>query len=211
MPTDDILKSEVKSDTFGKVCRYIYGDEDYIGREGDLAGLLKTAKIADLQTALRYAIEIAEGVSHLHLHNIIHGDIKPGNVLVHRLGNHNRLVLGDLDDLVQMQQSATCSGDIGNIRGTPRYMSPEMLKKYLSLPMLDKVGRKTDVWSVGCVILELMDSATGNTKRRLYRAPKGILDIDEMNNSQYVAHIVDGYAPLTALSLPVQLAECISL
>ncbi|XP_055357283.1 serine/threonine-protein kinase nekl-2-like isoform X2 [Paramacrobiotus metropolitanus] len=166
--------SVARSSTFGGVSVKLL--MDYY-EDGDLASLIKTKAVEDLQTAIRYASEIADAVNHLHLKNIVHGDIKPGNILIHRLGTNNKLLLGDLDDLVQMQQSMTCSGDLSHIRGTLRYMSPEMLKKYLNLEH-EKVGRKSDIWSVGCVILEMIDSAVGNINKRLYRTPDGALNAD---------------------------------
>ncbi|XP_055353853.1 dual specificity testis-specific protein kinase 1-like [Paramacrobiotus metropolitanus] len=198
--------SVARSSAFGGVSVKLMMDY-YAG--GDLTNLLTNASVLDVPTAIRYATELADGINYLHVNNIIHGDIKPGNVLVHRQDNHNRLLIGDLDDLVQMQQSATCSGDICNIRGTLRYMSPEMLKMYLNLSV-DKVGRKSDIWSLGCVILEMINNAVGITKRKLYRAPDIGFDADKIPDSRYAALIMDGYAPLIALSIPIQLAECIS-
>ncbi|XP_055356155.1 fibroblast growth factor receptor 2-like [Paramacrobiotus metropolitanus] len=53
-------------------------------------------------------------------------DMTQGLQFLHRKGE--KLVIGDLDDLVQMKESATCSADISQLRGTTRYRSPEMLR-----------------------------------------------------------------------------------
>ncbi|XP_055332541.1 proto-oncogene serine/threonine-protein kinase mos-like [Paramacrobiotus metropolitanus] len=104
---------------------------------------------------IRYAVDITSGLVFLHQKNIIHGDLKPGNILVKHLGAREirllRLVICDCDNPIQMQQNTTVSSDISvtHLLGTLRYMSPEMLKKFVKFlgerTTFPPPGRKTDI------------------------------------------------------------------
>ncbi|XP_055351796.1 uncharacterized protein LOC129598076 [Paramacrobiotus metropolitanus] len=131
--------------------------------KGDLASFLREAKenatlLNNWEKVIRFAGDMTQGLEFLHQNGIIHGDLKPENILlsVSRNGSE-KLVIGGLDDLVQMKESATCSADISQLRGTTRYMSPEMLRKF-SQQEAARPGRKTDMWSLGCIILEMAES-----------------------------------------------------
>ena len=45
------------------------------------------------ETARKYLCDIVSGLTYLHAHNIVHGDIKPDNLLVTR---HGTVKIGDL-------------------------------------------------------------------------------------------------------------------
>ncbi|XP_055339315.1 uncharacterized protein LOC129588919 isoform X2 [Paramacrobiotus metropolitanus] len=60
------------------------------------------------------------------------------------------------DGQIVMAQGETCTKDVTHIHGTARYMSPEMVRTFL-VGESQKPGRKTDIWSLGCVLVELLD------------------------------------------------------
>ncbi|XP_055349260.1 uncharacterized protein LOC129596103 [Paramacrobiotus metropolitanus] len=183
--------------------------------EGDMAALLETIKSnhssLDPSSAIRFALEISLGLDFLHKKGIIHGDLKTENVLVKRSkSGRKKLLISDFDDLVPMQRSVTCSGDMTHTRGTIRYMSPEMLKNYLGWPTVSP-GRKTDVWSLGCIMLDLGSSVTREYKKWLQRssADELVESGDKLSNWQYCTLILDGYAPLIIKSFPEKLIQCV--
>ncbi|XP_055344836.1 uncharacterized protein LOC129592747 [Paramacrobiotus metropolitanus] len=107
-------------------------------RRGDLEILLGRKKKDRMEgttpfskkEALCYAVQIIEGVSFLHRNNITHGDLKHPNILVKYTKEwHPHLLIGDLDDLIQIENSIA-SRSITNICGSIRYMSPEMLRHF---------------------------------------------------------------------------------
>ncbi|XP_055345012.1 glycogen synthase kinase-3 alpha-like [Paramacrobiotus metropolitanus] len=191
---------------------------------GDLASLIRQlnrdATPLDYLTAIGYALEIADGLSYLHRRGIIHGDMKPGNILIKNLRNGQKKVsIADLDDLVQMQDSVTCSGDISHLRGTVRYMSPEMLRKFAAASDVQEntPGRKTDVWSLGCIMLELGDCVfpAASRKKQLYRENSNSTIKEtveaghEIADTRFMHLVIEGYIPLVAESIPPDFAQCI--
>ncbi|XP_055336238.1 probable serine/threonine-protein kinase DDB_G0278665 [Paramacrobiotus metropolitanus] len=136
---------------------------------GDLAKLLGQHRekntLLEVDKAVCYAADIADGLNFLHYNNIIHGDLKPGNVLV----QSDRLVIGDLDGSIPMQQFVTCTADAENLAGTLHYMAPEVLGKLLTLPTEEKLGRKVDIWSFGCILLDLAERVIGVGKKYLWK------------------------------------------
>ena len=99
------------------------------------------------------------GLNYMHQQHIIHRDIKPENILLHRNvtsegAQTSRIRIEDVkiadvglarwmpdDDLWNMQTKG--------LAGTPRYLSPEQCHG-------QHYNQKTDVWSAGCVLHELL-------------------------------------------------------
>ncbi|KAH7078440.1 kinase-like domain-containing protein, partial [Paraphoma chrysanthemicola] len=87
---------------------------------------------------------LISAITYLHDQRIRHKDLKPSNILLSR----ERLWLSDFGsatDFSMLSQSAT-----DNERGgTPRYFSPEVTAR-------QENGRASDVFSLGCVLLEII-------------------------------------------------------
>jgi eukaryotic-like serine/threonine-protein kinase len=106
-----------------------------------------------VKEALKIANQIAEALEAAHEQGVIHRDLKPANVKVTPEGRVKVLdfglakaFAGDAD--VDVSQAPTLSQD-GRILGTPAYMSPEQARG-------KRVDKRTDIWSFGCVLYELM-------------------------------------------------------
>lgn len=90
---------------------------------------------------------LAQSLVYLHGKEILHRDIKPGNIMIER--GSGRVVLMDFGlvkpkDMTQLTR-------VGKAVGSPRYMSPEMLQGEAS-------GPYTDIWQTGVTLYEV---ATG--------------------------------------------------
>ncbi|XP_055342054.1 uncharacterized protein LOC129590721 isoform X2 [Paramacrobiotus metropolitanus] len=166
----------------------------------DMAAFLREARqnqnlLNGYKKIVNFVESIAEGLDFLHNIGIIHGDLKPENILVKVAGSGCKtFVISDLDDTVQLEGSVTRSADISQLRGTIRYMSPEVLKKLTQLEA-EAPGRKTDIWSLGCIILELAQISSGERRKRLIKSGN-VVDIeDNLTENQYAAKIIEGFVP----------------
>lgn len=84
---------------------------------------------------------MCRGLQFLHASNIIHGDIKPQNILVMQDG---RIVLCDFGcAVICIGESARCNS------GTMMYNAPETLTNLV-------IGYQSDIWSLGCVMYEML-------------------------------------------------------
>ncbi|XP_055350255.1 mitogen-activated protein kinase kinase kinase 3-like [Paramacrobiotus metropolitanus] len=184
---------------------------------GDLSLLLSRHYLAvrkdmllDNPTAVRYATEIADGLNFLHFNKLIHGDLKPANILVRSSGRKCEMLIGDLDDSVQLRRFMTFSDELSHVRGTVRYMAPEILKKFIAQKASESPGRKSDIWSYGCVILDLANCVAKVEKKRLYKESQIIEAGKEVSDFQFIQLIVeDGFVPYLDGSIPETLHECI--
>ncbi|XP_055350239.1 uncharacterized protein LOC129596869 isoform X2 [Paramacrobiotus metropolitanus] len=169
---------------------------------GDLARYISDRNAAPgtmfLITAVEFARQISGGLSYLHTNNIIHGDLKPANVLLRAQSDRCTLFIGDLDERIVMQSNLTCSVDVTHSCGTARYMSPEMIKKFAVGQTDLKIGRKTDVWSLGCIMIDLVDCCSGMGEKWLWN--KETADEFQIMNAVMdnviFMKLLEGYVPL---------------
>ena len=121
---------------------------------GDMAQLIKKCKkdkdymaediIWKILTQLLQALNVCHSKkSGNSIGKIIHRDIKPGNVFFD--GVHN-VKLGDFGlSRLLSQESVYAQTNVG----TPYYMSPEQINEA-------NYNEKTDIWSLGCVLYEMV-------------------------------------------------------
>jgi eukaryotic-like serine/threonine-protein kinase len=84
--------------------------------------------------------EVLAGLAALHREEIVHGDIKPSNIMVKRTGNAKIIDIGSAIDLNNMPGDKTC---------TPQYAAPEILDR-------EEITPRSDLASVGYVLVELL-------------------------------------------------------
>ncbi|NIQ89492.1 MAG: protein kinase, partial [Pseudomonas stutzeri] len=106
---------------------------------------------------LELFVEVCDGVQHAHQKGIIHRDIKPSNVLV--TVQDDRPVPKIIDFGVakateQRLTEKTVFTELGQLIGTPEYMSPEQAE----MTGLD-IDTRTDVYSLGVLLYELLVGA----------------------------------------------------
>ncbi|OQV24123.1 putative Protein kinase byr2 [Hypsibius exemplaris] len=125
-------------------------------QEGTLSNFLQTSSSNKITEALirDFTKQLLYGLSYLHGRNIIHGDMKGANILL--FDNESRVKIADLDGYIGKKGQHTVDHDVTKPHGTCAYMSPEMLKVGISSEAMELVGTKTDIWSLGCILLEMV-------------------------------------------------------
>jgi eukaryotic-like serine/threonine-protein kinase len=101
-------------------------------------------------------IQMCEGVQHAHQKAIIHRDLKPSNVLVVEVDGEPQVRIIDFGiakPASQIQDETLVTG-LGGMVGTPGYMSPEQAD-----PSIQDVDTRTDVYSLGVILYELLSGA----------------------------------------------------
>jgi len=109
-----------------------------IEREGPLA----PPRAADVIAQVAGALDVA------HLSGLVHRDVKPANVLLVRRENREHAYLTDFG-VAKAMRSETKITRLGQLPGTPGYVSPEQING-------DALDARTDVYSLGCVLCEAL-------------------------------------------------------
>ena len=118
---------------------------------------------------LELFIIVCQAVQHAHQKGIIHRDIKPSNVLVaiqDGLPAPKIIDFGVAKAINQQLTEHTLATCFAQIIGTPLYMSPEQAE----LSPLG-VDTRTDIYSLGVLLYELLTGTTPFEKERLQSSP----------------------------------------
>ncbi|CAO3651043.1 unnamed protein product [Mucor hiemalis] len=94
--------------------------------------------------AASYTYKILSGLHYLHSKDVIHCDLKAGNILTTKTGS---LKLTDFG--VSLSLKMKDDENTGEPAGTPNWMAPEVIK-------FAGASAKSDIWSLGCTIVEMM-------------------------------------------------------
>lgn len=95
----------------------------------------------------RYATQIAGALSHAHRSGVIHGDLKPANIMITPHGEVKVVDFGVARLASRGEEDDETRAEVP-MAGTPRYMPPEMLRG-------GRVDERADVWALGAVIYEM--------------------------------------------------------
>jgi len=129
----------------------------------------------DVPTVLRLGTQIAEGLAAAHAKDLIHRDIKPGNILLES-GMRDRVKITDFG-LARAADDASMTQS-GVIAGTPMYMAPEQALGH-------KLDQRADLFSLGSVLYQMVSgrppfrasSTLAVLKRLTEETPRSIQEI----------------------------------
>jgi len=109
---------------------------------GSVAQVLSQFGPLDESLIATYSRELLEGLEYLHTQKpvVLHRDVKGANILV---GLDCKVKLSDFGCSKRAADTMSQS-----LRGSIPWMAPEVIKQ-------DGHGRRSDIWSLGCVVIEM--------------------------------------------------------
>jgi serine/threonine-protein kinase PpkA len=119
---------------------------------GDLRNVIAQGISAD--DAVKTLLRIASGLKAAHRKGLVHGDLRPANVMIRENGSH-ALVDFALAGIVEY---AIGEGDSGVVLRSPNYLSPEVI-------MGKAVDERSDIYGLGLLLHEML------TGRQAYASP----------------------------------------
>ncbi|XP_058504429.1 microtubule-associated serine/threonine-protein kinase 3-like isoform X2 [Solea solea] len=143
---------------------------------GSCGTLLNQVKVLPVNIARFYTAEVVLALEYLHSFGILHGDLKPENLLLTYTG-HIKVADFGLSRIGPVKITADINGEHilnivqeftdGLVVGTPMYTAPEMI---LGI----SYGKPADWWSVGIILYEFL---VGSCPYRGYRFKDVLYDV----------------------------------
>ncbi|MFD8544084.1 serine/threonine-protein kinase [Streptomyces sp. NPDC059649] len=120
----------------------------------DLAALLAREGPLSLETTCRIALQVASALDAAHAHDLVHRDVKPGNILIAEGTDSDRPEHAYLTDFGLTKKSLSLTGltRVGQFVGTLDYVAPEQISGR-------PVDGRCDVYSLACVVFEMLTGA----------------------------------------------------
>ncbi|MEO5701252.1 MAG: protein kinase [Casimicrobiaceae bacterium] len=112
-----------------------------------LADYLRERKTLGTGEIVQIGIELTRALDYAHRKGIVHRDVKPGNIMLS--GDRHTVKVADFGICRIDDSDATQQTQIGNVLGTPHYMSPEQV-------LGQKVDARSDLFSAGVVLYQLL-------------------------------------------------------
>ncbi|XVF00307.1 hypothetical protein REPUB_Repub03eG0273600 [Reevesia pubescens] len=118
---------------------YLYMVLEYVEGNG-IRNLSEIEEHIDEKIARRYFKDIIAGLTYLHTHNIVHGDIKPENLLLTKSG---RVKIGDFSVSQDFEDD---NDELWRCPGTPAFTPPEYCLNTVYS------GKAADIWAAGVTL-----------------------------------------------------------
>lgn len=125
----------------------------------DLSDLLHAQGALPIPRAVEYIMHACEALASAHVSGVVHRDIKPENLFVTRRQGVEVLKILDFGISKVNLAGVLPGADRRRVKtmmamGSPVYMSPEQIRA------AEDVDARSDIWSLGCVLFELLTGVT---------------------------------------------------
>ncbi|MBP7275824.1 MAG: protein kinase [Kiritimatiellae bacterium] len=112
---------------------------------GRLDEMIEKQSPLDEGRVMKTALEVAEGLGAGVEAGIVHGDVKPANILFDKTGVAKVTDFGLAKFQAKTGSSGSSSGPKGEVWGTPFYIAPEKVRGY-------KEDQRSDIYSLGATL-----------------------------------------------------------
>jgi non-specific serine/threonine protein kinase len=139
--------------------------------EGESLGQIVARGLLPAVQVVRHGLEIAAALEEAHSHGIVHGDLKPGNIMVTKFG------LKLLDFGLARQLAVAPASDLSGVStepgsnlvaGTLSYMAPEVLRG-------GPCDARGDLWALGITLHEMATGVRPFTGQTVFEVSAAIL------------------------------------
>ncbi|MCQ2611076.1 MAG: serine/threonine protein kinase [Treponema sp.] len=150
---------------------YLYIVEEFVNGM-DLKQIIKKQTVIEPHIALLLLQDACLGLKFAHTRNIVHRDIKPGNILVSKKAEVKITDFGIASDhgTENTEEDITLAG---SSVGTPAYMPPEQFENS------SKVDQRADIFALGVMLYEMV------TGRKPFDTYKGNESIRKLKSRKY--------------------------
>lgn len=150
--------------------------------KGSLYDLLETAETIKVETARLWTISLLDGLDYIHRQGAVHGDIHVGNILLTRRSRVEPTVakLADVSYMKSIHDILKRGHNFIGHAKAASWFPPEMSYTHSSDPSVRKTTRKSDIWNLGIVFLQML---FGLKILETYDSPQKLLDSMELSES----------------------------
>jgi serine/threonine protein kinase len=158
----------------------------------------EAAKLS-IRARLQLFLKFCEAVQHAHQKGILHRDLKPSNILVEETpeGPMPKVIdFGVARALEPVGSGETLVTQLGQVLGTPTYMSPEQAAGD------DAADTRGDIYSLGAVLYEMLSGCP----------PFDVATLSRLSPMQWARHLHETTPPLPSTKLRQQggTADCVA-
>jgi serine/threonine protein kinase len=145
-------------------------------------------------------VKIAEGLVHMHRRGVFHADLKPGNIMLSKVGEVKIIDFG----LAWIRGEAK-----GRVQGTPEYMAPEQVKMRVA-------NEKTDIYNFGATMYRLTtlrlppnNASGGEMSLDAKTHAQLLVPVQECNREvpEELAHLIHQCLAFNAVKRPDRVSE----
>lgn len=143
----------------------------------DLADVLHERGPLAIKVAVEYVMQACEALAAAHASGVVHRDIKPENLFLTRHAQGMDFVKILDFGISKVALTGRQAGKRAFVRtmmplGSPVYMSPEQIRSS------EHVDARADIWSLGCVLFELLTGVAAFDEPSLMQLSAAILEQD---------------------------------
>ncbi|MBN3278491.1 PAK5 kinase, partial [Polyodon spathula] len=181
---------------------YLVGDELWVVMEflegGALTDIVTHTRMNEEQIAT-VCLSVLKALTYLHTQGVIHRDIKSDSIL---LTSNGRIKLSDFGFCAQVSKEVPKRK---SLVGTPYWMAPEVISR---LPYGTEVCFKNDIWSLGIMVIEMVDGEPPYFNEPPLQAMRRIRDNlpPRLKDTHKVSCVLRGFLDLMLVREPSQRA-----